>query len=105
MSVQVNRSVISKEIPKLIVPISIQKGIRKDGEEDGRGIFRGVFVKVNGDFRVMEFCFSKKLIQKSIDEGKMVKVKEVYQKVNGEKSYQWRSFNFGKMIGDIVQCN
>ena len=90
---------------KLIKSNSIEVSVKKNGEEDMRGIFQGSFIKSNGDLRRMEFCFSKNKIEEVIKKGELVKVREIIGGKKGSFQVQVRYFNFGKMVGDIFQCN
>lgn len=100
-----NRSVISKKEVKIVRPVGRKIDRRLDGKEDKRGIYLGSFEKMNGEMRSMEFVYSKDKIQEMVKNGEMIKVKEIIGGERGNLEFQWRYFNCGKMIGDLIQVN
>ena len=101
-----NKSVISNQVPKIIKSKSLEVSKNQDGSEDKRGRFLGSFVKSNGEMRVMEFGYSKNLIEEKLKNGEMISVFEILGKdENGKFEGQFRKFNLGKIIGDLIQIN
>ena len=61
---------------------------------NGISAFQGTFVKANGQLRDMNFSTSIKTVIARLEDGKM-------QRVFDNDNQGLRSFNFGKMVGEL----
>lgn len=61
---------------------------------NGISSFQGTFIKANGQLRDMNFSTSVKTVIARLEDGKM-------QRVYDNDNAGLRSFNFGKLVGDI----